>query len=155
MSIRPVMAHWRGPRIDMLTVLVIDAITTGYEASLDFEEEGVVYYRALDESDEADTADEATGEIVGIEIDDFLTFDHWSALQPMTDLWQLGDREALIPVLLLLDIQRQLRLGIPLKRDNAAWDLIWSQVGLDGPEYMSHRNQGDQDEQVDQDPFQC
>ena|SRR6478735_3335343 len=110
MATRQVGVSWRGPKIDIAAVLIVDAPLPNYGAALEDLDESVVYYRALDANDEA------TGEIVGIEIDDFLNFDHWSVIPAIGNFWQYDGLEPAPPVTMLKRLQKQLRARADLPR---------------------------------------
>ncbi|MGH2558759.1 MAG: hypothetical protein ACRDJH_06825 [Thermomicrobiales bacterium] len=119
-----VSARWGGADRDILTILV-DPWPRDYGADPDDEDDRVVYYRLLDDRDEA------TGEIVGIEIDDFVGteakdylgvtdlvgFDAWDALPVLPQRWQLRDWEPLSLVDLLKRLQASLgaRVETPVR----------------------------------------
>lgn len=114
-----VSAIWGGPKRDILTILPYH-LPEDYGADPDEWDSRVVYYRLLDERDEA------TGEIVGIEIDDFVGtevkeylgvedlpgFDAWDDLPVLPRRWQLHDWEPLPLVDLLKRLQANLRARV-------------------------------------------
>lgn len=108
MATRRVIAGWGGPGKDILT-LIINAPLPPYGASIT-DDDRVVLYRLLDDREEA------TGPIVGIEIDDFLGidiaaagFDGWDSLPALPERWQQDGREPLLLTDLLKLLQAELQ----------------------------------------------
>lgn len=98
MASKRVAVSWGGPERDIFAVKLLDRhAPSGADPSED--EETLVYYRLLDEHGEA------TGEIVGFEIDMFLHFDRWDLIPDMVDRWYVGDEAPLPPVDLLKQLQ--------------------------------------------------
>ena len=98
---------WAGPSNDLLQVFVEPTPEPWGVTSDDVGDDlldSVVVFRVLDENEEA------TGEVAGLEILDFLSFDRWDALPRFPMLWQLPGWEPLPLDELLRRVQRELRL---------------------------------------------
>ncbi len=76
---------WDGPAVDILRVFAEPSPVSGAEVH----DEDVVFYRALDEGEEP------TGDITGVEIIGFLSFDRWDELPSLSIRWQLPGWEPL------------------------------------------------------------
>jgi hypothetical protein len=97
---------WDGPSRDILMVFVEPTPDPWGATSDDVGDDVldlIVVFRALDENEEA------TGEVAGLEILDFLIFDRWDAIPRFPMLWQLPGREPLPLDELLKRVQRELR----------------------------------------------
>lgn len=103
METKHLMAAWGGPDRDVLAVL--PDWTGEFSAALldDHDDVDVVVYRVLDNDEEA------TGEIVGIEILDFLDFSEWSLIPALPVKWSINNGPAGTPRAALQDFQRKLR----------------------------------------------
>lgn len=73
---------WTGPSHDQLTLLDIDHVEFGADWP---EDSSVTLLREID----ADGV--VTGRLVGVEIDDFLSFDGWQDIPDCQELWQTAD----------------------------------------------------------------
>ncbi len=102
MDPRRAFIAWGGPERDILTLL-LDDLPKDYGADPDEDDLRLVLYRVLDENEEA------TGEIVGVEIVDFLTFDRWGVLPDVPQRWQVHDAAPLPLRALLQRLQVELR----------------------------------------------
>ena len=102
MESRTVSLLWDGPERDILSLLP-SPWRDDFGADPDEVDLRLVLYRVLDEHEEA------TGDIVGVEIDDFLTFDRWHALPELPHRWHLPDTEPLPLKELLQRLQVKLR----------------------------------------------
>jgi len=102
METRPVDLVWDGAGRDIVTLL-LGHPTQHYGADVSEADDRVILYRQLDERQEA------TGEVVGVEIEDFLEFDHWDALPSVAALWQAPGKPALQLRDLLQQLQGELR----------------------------------------------
>lgn len=101
MAARRVGVSWGGTDWDIIVVEILARLPP-YGADPSEDEASLVFYRLLDGEDEA------TGEVVGLEIDDFLEFDRWNLIPDTADLWQLGEDVPRPPVDLLKNLQAQL-----------------------------------------------
>ena len=101
MGARRVSAIWGGAERDVLTVLPLSR-PGAYGADPSDRDDRLVLYRRLDDRGEA------TGEVVGVEIDGFPDFDRWEALPALAELWQLLDREPVPPTDLLRRLLEEL-----------------------------------------------
>lgn len=90
---------WDGPAVDILRVFVEPSPSSGVEVH----DEAVVLFRALDEEEEP------TGEVTGVEIVTFLSYDQWDALPDLGILWQVPGWEPLPLVEVLKRKQQELR----------------------------------------------
>jgi hypothetical protein len=109
MATRRVDASWGGPERDILSIMLFERLPdSGADPAED--DDSLVYYRLLDEREEA------TGEIVGFEIDDFLDFDRWDLIPDFADVWQLKDGSPLPPRDVLRQLQARLlaRTKVPV-----------------------------------------
>jgi hypothetical protein len=103
METKRVVAVWGGPERDILTLLP-PPMTKDYGGDPDEEDLRLVLFREYDE------CDELTGAIIGLQIDDFTSFDRWHALPRLSTLWQIDDREPLPLDELLRQLQRTFRV---------------------------------------------
>ncbi len=101
MAIVSASCTWAGPVVDVLRLFVEP--TPGHWGVEVCEDPDVVLFRALDE------CEEPTGEIAGLEIVGFLTFDRWQELPELGLRWQLPGQEPLPLRELLQREQRRLR----------------------------------------------
>ena len=108
METRRVFVLWDGPEHDILSLLP-EPWQENFGADPDEDDIRLVLYRRLDEHEEA------TGEVIGVEILDFLTFERWHALSGMPHQWQIQNDEPLPLPILLRRLQVELR-----KRANVA-----------------------------------
>jgi hypothetical protein len=92
------IARWGGPEHDIVSVRP-SARVPWFSGDPSWEEETLVFWRILDDDDEP------TGEIVGVEIDEFLRFERWDLIPTTPDLWQLDEESPLPPVDLLRRLQ--------------------------------------------------
>lgn len=114
METRRVSPIWGGARRDILTLLLDDHLPP-YGADISDQDDRVILYRALD------ARDEATGDIVGVEIDDFAGverddstgFDHWDALADLPPEWRFPGEESFTVVESLKRVQRALQATVP------------------------------------------
>ncbi len=95
----PASIIWDGPTIDILRVFVDLMPASGVEVI----DEDVVLFRALDEDEEP------TGEVTGVEIIGFLSFDRWGDIPALPLRWQLQGAEPLSLTELLMHLQQDLR----------------------------------------------
>lgn len=100
---------WGGPDYDVLTLL-LEPWPNDYGADPFDDDDRVVFYRRLDEHEEAN------GEIVGVEIDLFLSFDRWEAFSGIPHRWQLDEGEPLP----LSDLLRRLQVTLRERASVAA-----------------------------------
>jgi len=90
---------WDGPKVDLLRLLPDSGQNIGAEVW----DEDVTLFRPLD-------ADESlTGQVVGVEIAGFLSFDRWNDLPKLDVLWQLPGWKPLPLDKLLKRVQKELR----------------------------------------------
>ncbi len=99
---------WGGLDLDILTLL-LEPWPNDYGADPSDDDDRVVFYRRLDEHEEAN------GEIVGVEIDLFLSFDGWEALADVPHQWQIDGSDPLP----LSDLLRRLQVTL-LERTKVA-----------------------------------
>jgi hypothetical protein len=99
---------WGGPDRDVIAV--IPRWIDGFGGALldDDDDVDVAVYRVLDENEEA------TGEIVGIEIIDFLEFDRWKIIPELSVQWSINDGPSQSPKTALQALQRELRTRVSL-----------------------------------------
>lgn len=91
---------YAGPGKDVLTLFVEPTPSLWVADPID---DGIAVFRVLDEHGEE------TGEIAGVEIIDFLTFDRWEDLPDLPMKWQLDGLEPLPLRELLRKIQQTVR----------------------------------------------
>jgi hypothetical protein len=86
MDKEPIVASvaWGGPERDVLTLLA-SPLPPFYAAEPSDADPGFVLYRETETED----ADGALGEVVGLEILDFLGFDQWTLVPSLMQDWQL------------------------------------------------------------------
>lgn len=102
MATRRVSVIWDGPERDIVTLLS-ERTPRSYGADVADDDDRVILFRELDE------CDEATGEIVGLQVEDFLGFDAWAAIPVLPERWQTPGREPLPVVDVLKRLQAALR----------------------------------------------
>lgn len=90
---------WDGPVVDILRVFAEPAPDAGVEVHDDC----VVMFRSLD------AEEEPTGDVTGVEIVSFLSYDLWDDLPTLPVLWQLPGWEPLPLADLLKRKQQELR----------------------------------------------
>lgn len=102
MATRHISVLWDGPEHDILSLLP-EPWHGDFGADPDEDDLRLALYRLLDEHEEAN------GDVVGVEILDFLTFERWHVLADVPDKWQLGDGEPQSLADLLRGLQATLR----------------------------------------------
>lgn len=100
MDIIEATVSWTGPEHDQLTVLALNHQDFG----ADWSDDGAVTLLR-----EIDPDGEVVGRLVGLEIDDFLHFDHWASIPDSHSRWKLP-RETAAPLAVVLQrVQVRLR----------------------------------------------
>lgn len=102
MATRHVSILWDGPDGDVLSLLP-EPYRSDFGADPEEEHILLAYYRLFDEYEEAN------GDIVGVEIVGFLTFDRWHVLESVPDKWQIEGDEPQSMTDLLRGLQATLR----------------------------------------------
>jgi hypothetical protein len=101
MGARQVIAAWGGAGHDILSLTPGESVPP-FGADPSDEDDTLVLYRLLD------SHDEATGEIVGVEIDEFLQFNRWDLIPSVDQCWQLPGRPPHSLVDVLKTLQHEL-----------------------------------------------
>jgi len=100
MAVVKASSTWPGPDVDVLRVFVEPTpLPWGAEVA----DEDLVLFRLLD------SREEASGQIVGLEILGFLSFDQWGDIPESVSHWRLAGMEPLALVDALKQLQREYR----------------------------------------------